>query len=329
MPFVAPPRWRNRRRHVAGSDQVSDRQATGMPRPSTRHDGRIATKRTSSRPSRPAARAASRRRSGAAAAASARRPGRARKTVSGGAATSIPIVLLIATVRDGEPCDASSTANWAISTSRTPISSVAREPRAVSVEPSTSSRSSPPTIWMSVEDPEEVQVGAVGGARTAVDVREHAGDRFDLADESRLLPSSRTTAESGMLAELDAAAGQRPGADVHLDCGQPREEDATGVVAADRVRAEPRPAGAALARAIAGSLTGSPHGRRSAARKRGSRRGRCRREVAHHAAHRLTDRRTLRQASSRVLERGGTPRKAWTRRLTSVLRPPGAATARS
>ena len=35
MPFVAPPRWRNRSRSDSGSFHVRDRQATGTPRPST------------------------------------------------------------------------------------------------------------------------------------------------------------------------------------------------------------------------------------------------------------------------------------------------------
>ena len=52
-----------------------------------------------------------------------------------------------------------------------------------------------------------------------------------------------------MLAELDPAAGQRPGADVDLEDRQPGQEDPAVVVRAERVAAE---AGPARRRGLAG-----------------------------------------------------------------------------
>ena len=104
-------------------------------------------------------------------------------------------------------------------------------------------------------------------ARPAIDVREHPRDRLDLAEIARLLLELAEDRAVRMLAELDPATGQRPGADVDLEDRQPGEEDPAVVVRAERIAPE---AGPARRRGLR-DLAGLGHGRSSPARKRGSR----------------------------------------------------------
>ena len=109
------------------------------------------------------------------------------------------------------------------------------------------------------------------------------------------------------LAELEAAAGQRPDVADPDRRGDVAQEDAVVSSRHDGVGGDPRPVAARR------------HGASSAARNRGSRPRGGGHEVAHHETHRRTDVRSGGEPAGRVLERAGRARNAWTSHDTASL----------
>ena len=181
----------------------------------------------------------------------------------------------------------------------------------VSVDPSSSSRSSPPMI----RTRRRCRIACIGRRRRAlVDRRgrRHRRRRIDLAVEPGLLgqlaQDGRGRATRRTRGRRRAASRPRRRAIRRRDAAQ---QDAPRVVAA-RARKPRR----GVRRRVRRSLTA----RAARARKRGSRARGRRDEITHHEAHRRTDvGRATRPGARRTRTARGRPRNAWTSHDTASL----------
>jgi hypothetical protein len=87
----------------------------------------------------------------------------------------------------------------------------------------------------SIQEADEVEVGATGSPRTLIDLREDPHDVVDPTRQPGLLFELAEDRLVWVLAELDAAAGERPRARLDLVRRQPAEEDSILLVQDDSV----------------------------------------------------------------------------------------------